>query len=234
MKRHFIYYWFLLGRTCDMNADVFFLLDVSGSVGGEHFETVKNFTKDFVRRVKIGPNDTQVGVITFSDYATLHFYLNEYQEKKELLEAIDDLPYEKGSTNTAEAICMLIQDGFNEMNGARPPSGTVFRVVVVVTDGISNRNSTIAKCKNWNTMQAAQALHKANQSVLVYVVGVTDNVDDNELKAIASSEDHVEHLDNFNIELFQETKEERTYEMCEKGMHNYNFTLLHVVQRPQV
>ena len=216
-----------------MNADVFFLLDASGSVGNDSFQEVKDFVKDFVKMdlVKIGPNDIQVGVITFSEYATLRFTLNKYQEKKELLQAIDDLPYELGSTNTADAICMLMRDGFNETNGARPPSGTVFKVVVVVTDGVSNLYSM--DCNNWTTVEAAKALHEANPFLLVYAIGVTGVVYDKELKAIASSDDHVKYLKNI---ISQETNEESTYELCEKGMYiaNNYVTLLQLMHNEYV
>ena len=66
-------------------------------------------------------------------------------------------------TNTADALCKL-KSGFSEGNGARTSSGSVFRFVVILTDGKSNLKSS--DCNNWTTIQAADAIHHLDPPVL--------------------------------------------------------------------
>ncbi len=52
-------------RNCGL-LDVVFVLDRSGSIYGDWDEVVK-FTYDTVNLLNIGPQDTRVGVISFSN-----------------------------------------------------------------------------------------------------------------------------------------------------------------------
>ena len=90
----------------------------------------------------------------------------------------------------------------------------MYRVAIVLTDGKSNKNSW--EC-GWNTLQAAKALHQLTPTILVYVIGITDNVNDTELKAIATSPKFVSHLKYFNGESLKEAQESHTEEVCRRG-----------------
>ena len=197
-----------------MNSDLFFVLDESGSVGPVNFEEVKTFASDFVNTTIVGPEDTQVGVITYSTEARIRFYLNTYQNKRDTLQAIENIVYQGGSTNAADAICKLIRYGFNKMYGAR--SGAVLRVAVFMTDGRSNIVSN--ECGMTSTLQAAAELKKQIPPISVFAIGVTDSVDDTELEAIATSPRYITHISSFSTSLLQETQETQIYEVCTKGM----------------
>ena len=197
-----------------MNTDLFFVLDGSGSIGSADFSQVRQFEYDFVSQLDVGPQDNQVGTIIFSSGASVLFNLNTYENKSDILSAIQNIPYPSGSTNTPDGLCKLVRYGFTEENGARETSAAVFRVAIVMTDGQSNEEST--ECQ-WDTLQAAEAVHELRPTILVYVIGVTDNVNQQELEAIATSPEYVTYLNSFDRNIIQEAQEEHIYEVCKKG-----------------
>ena len=189
------------------------MLDVSGSITKENFNNVRSFVKKFVDALTIGPEDSQVGVIVFGNNATALFNLTTYDNKSDIVEAIDNYSYHNSAkTNTADALCKL-KDGFSEDNGARAASVSVFRFAMVLTDGKSNRNSS--EC-NTNTIEAARAVHNLKPPILVYAIGVTKNDSIEELKVIASSPHGYGHIDSFGD--LPDVGEEYIGELCTEGI----------------
>ena len=84
-------------------ADVVFVIDDSGSVGSADFARVKNFVKQTINFFDVGTNFTRVGIITYSSTAQLVFGLNVYSSSTELINAIDNIPYSSGGTNTGNS-----------------------------------------------------------------------------------------------------------------------------------
>ena len=205
---------FIVVSGCRVNMDIFFVLDGSGSIGDTDFRQVRQFEYDFVDQLRIGPNDNQVGTIVFSSVGSVDFYLNQYENKLDILNHISNIIYPAGGTNTADGLCKLVRYGFADGHGARPASGAVFRIAIVMTDGKSNQESS--ECQ-WNTSQAAAAVHELNPSVLVYAIGVTSSVNDEELNAIASSPNFVTYIDSFDQHIIQETQESHVDEVCKRG-----------------
>ena len=204
----------LLG--CKVNTDILFVLDGSGSIGGYDFDQVRQFEYNFVSKLPIGPQDNQVGTIVFSDIGSVDFYLNTYANKTDMLNHISMLPYPGGSTNTPDGLCKLARYGFAEGNGARPSSAAVYRIAIVMTDGQSNEESS--ECQ-WNTLEAAEAVHQLSPPILVYVIGVTSNINVNELESIATSPDYVTYLDSFDKDILEETQESHSDEVCNRGLY---------------
>lgn len=83
-------------------ADIYFLVDSSGSIGQSKFDEMKSFIKQTVDIFDIGPTFTRIGVITFSEGAVMQFNLTTYTSKAEINTAIDNIPYTAGSTNTGK------------------------------------------------------------------------------------------------------------------------------------
>ena len=201
--------------ACSIKADIIFVLDTSGSVGFENFQQVVNFTYEFAKGLEIGPNENQIGVILFGTEGSVVFNLSTYSNKTSLLEGIRyNVIYTSGSTNTADGLCLLLEEGYTEENGARLSSDDVFRLAIVLTDGQSNRDSE--RC-GFDTLRAAEAVHNFSHSILVFAIGVTDSINDDELQAIASSENYITHLDNFDANLFREASDEQNYELCTRS-----------------
>ena len=199
-----------------MKSDIIFIVDSSGSIRRRNFRRVQDFVSTFVNDLDISSNQTQVGVIVFSDIAEVVFNLSTYTDKVQLQQGITTIPYIRGYTNTADGLCLLLEEGYTEENGARLSSDDVFRIAVVITDGQSNRNSS--RCGNSTTFEVAEAVHNLSYPILVFVVGVTNEVNDEELLAIATKEDYIMHLDDFSQSGFEGASDEQLYELCTKSM----------------
>ena len=200
---------------CRTNADVSFVLDSSGSINIErdNYQTVKEFVYNFTKELEIGPDRNRVSVTIFGNNGSVVFGLHQYSGKTALLEAIEDIPYLRQWTNTADGLCKVLNNVLQ--NSRRLMSLSVLKLVIVITDGRSNRVSN--ECGT--TVQAATALTEFAQdnSVLVYVVAVTNNVDLEELKLIATSPEFITHLDSFDSTDLDSTQQLQAYELCFTG-----------------
>ena len=215
----YIMYPMPFNAGCSINADMLFLLDGSGSVSEDNFLSMRFFVKKFVATLNIGPENNQVGMIVFGKEADVAFHLATYNNTNDVVEAIMKYPYPNGGqTNTADALCKLIS-GFSEENGARTSSASVFRFAIVLTDGKSTEYLESPDCNNWNTTQAADAVHRLDPPVLVYVIGVTDSDNTEELETIASSPNTVSKLDSFSYWNLQVVGKEYIEKVCMRGIY---------------
>ena len=110
--------------------------------------------KSFVQQFEIGPTKTQVSVVTFSTGVKSHFWLNDHTTKNDLLNAISNVHYASGITNTDKALQFARQNSLLPSNGARHDAE---RIVIVLTDGQSTNPSM--------TKQQADLLHQAGVEV---------------------------------------------------------------------
>ena len=166
--------------------DMIFVMDQSGSIGSENFELMKQLAINITDEFDIGPNDTQVGWISFNNAPTVMFHLSTYKDKESLHEAINNITYSGGGTNIDEAL-LAINNTFVESAGARR-SYLVPEVAIVVTDGRSHLLAT----------QRAADFVRETENVDVFAVGVGDNVDVKQLEAVASA-----GVTNDNSHVFQ-------------------------------
>ena len=198
---------------CRINSDVSFILDSSGSIGGDNYQTVKEFVYNFTEELEIGPDHNRVSVTIFGNTGSVVFGFDQYNNKTALLEAIEDVPYLNQGTNTADGLCKALNNVLR--NSRRLMSLSVFKLVIVMTDGRSNRVSN--ECGN--TIQAAAALTQFAQdnSILVYAVAVTDNVNFEELELIATSPEFITRLDSFDSTDLDSTQQLQAYELCFTG-----------------
>ena len=148
----------------------------------------------------IGPDNSQVGVIVFASSASVQFHLNTYSDMNALLSAIAALPYTGGGTDTANALNLVLTQGFL---GARPTSQGIPRVVIVVTDGVSSDSTA--------TAAAAQAIHEAGITVFAAGIG---NANTDELNATASRPEYVQHISGFNDAELLQLQETLSGEAC--------------------
>ena len=71
---------------------------MSSSVGPQNFDIMKSFVQAIVRVLSIGPDETRVGVITFSRYPHIPIHIHDYTNENDLIKAIDRIVYETGSS----------------------------------------------------------------------------------------------------------------------------------------
>ena len=169
-----------LAAVCNRrHLDLYFVLDASGSVGLANFQEGLDFVEGVARNFHIALNATRVGVIRFATSAQIMFSLNTYNNVNTLSNAIQGVEYiSGGSTDTAEALDLLVSQAFTEANGARPLEEAILRVAIVITDG---QSSSIT-----STILAAQRVCQSN--ITVAAVGVGNNINANELNSIACNQ----------------------------------------------
>ncbi|KAK5921640.1 hypothetical protein CgunFtcFv8_018989 [Champsocephalus gunnari] len=153
-------------------ADIVFIVDESGSIGNENFRLMRNFLHLVVSSLDVSPKRVRVGIVTYNDVSTPQVFLNSFDNKDELLEYINILPYNGGGTNTGEALNFTRENVFIKEKGCRKENG-VQQVAVVITDGKSQDEVS----------EAAITLRRTG--VTIYALGIKDAIE-SELLEMAS------------------------------------------------
>ena len=198
----FVIIHFLLVKTCKDKIDLIAVIDSSGSISPDDFETVKEFVLKFTSEFQIGPNRARFGVITFSNDARVNINLGEINAAFEFRKAVNQIQFQPGLTNTAAAI-ELARQQFRQNGRQDTP-----HVLLVVTDGRSNDRDA--------TLQAAA--NTRAHDIEVFTIGVGSNVDTDELNAVASDPDskHVFLLADFSFDSLLQPLAKR---VCGKYLH---------------
>ena len=181
-------------------ADIVILMDSSVSVGYTNFEKQKNFVADFANTFKIGQNNVQIGVVTFASEPSNEFNLNTFQTKEEVVNAIYGIGYIFGGTRTDLALAYARENSFTTISGDRTDA---INILVVLTDGYSNQPEL--------TKEEADKLHQLD--VKVFAIGIGTGVDQTELSHIATNENYVFRIENFDA--FDTLQDELKKSTCE-------------------
>ncbi|KAK3583737.1 hypothetical protein CHS0354_022771 [Potamilus streckersoni] len=173
-------------------ADMIFLLDSSVSQTEQNFMNQLHFVSNFTDHVLIGPNDTQLSVITFSSEALVEFDLNTYDNKTTVNAAIQSIKFRPGITRTDKALQKAYEIAASARKRRRP-NGKMARVFVfVITDGMSTYRE--------KTKYEANYLKKLNPEGIA-TIGIGEQVSHQELRDIATSSSNspnVFSVDNFD------------------------------------
>lgn len=113
--------------------DVALVLDLSGSMDMVQ-ELVIEFARQIIQRLPISQGRARVGLVSYADTATVNFFLNKYNSREGILNAVA-FREAGGRTNTQEAIRRAYSEVFTASNGDR---NGVDNIMIVVTDGGSN------------------------------------------------------------------------------------------------
>lgn len=150
------------------------IVDASGSVGPADFDLAKQATIDIIDKMNINPNKVHVGYIVYDNKAKpISSLLSTEQNKLTIVNKIRNINYWdfSGGTNTAQAID-ISREMFSFISRPNVP-----KIAVIFTDGYSNSESA--------TKIAADKLK--NDGVIVFSVGITSYINDEELQYIAST-----------------------------------------------
>ena len=155
------------------------MLDSSSSIWSVDYNKQLKFVAELVESFDVGKGKSQVriGAITFSDRAYLEFPLDRYTDPAELKEAILNIAYRTGRTNTADALSLLKDQVEPSLKNRKGPI-----VAVIITDGRSTKPEA--------TKEEAKKLHELGINVYAIGVGNAKEYDTEELKAIASDPDN--------------------------------------------
>lgn len=172
-------------KGCSKVADVIFVIDSSASVrqtcpfnSGEdqpvrdNWSLILEYVAQVSRAMPIGLNRSSVGVVTFSNVVDTDsvIALDDYQDAASLSDNILQLKYSGRNTNMSGALRYAYDMFDSTVSSSRQ------RIIVLLTDGISNVDSDPIK---------EARLIKLN-GVKIFVVGVSEYIDHEELQEIAS------------------------------------------------
>lgn len=168
--------------------DLVILLDSSTSVNQLNFKKMLNFVKQLLGTANIDSGDVRVGVLSYSNKARIHFNLNAHNKYRNIAQAVNNIRYVYGKTNTADAIRLMREEMFLSYHGDRPE---VPNVCLIITDGVSSVNPE---------RTIPEAIAARDEGIHIYAIGVGLS-DTRELEAIATSP----ASDNmFNVQQFSE------------------------------
>ncbi|XP_076986207.1 collagen alpha-4(VI) chain-like [Tamandua tetradactyla] len=147
-------------------ADIYFLIDGSGSITPDDFLEMKTFMNEVIKLFQVGPDRVQFGVMQYSEEVESQFILSRYPGVAELKVAVDSIWQMGGGTRTGHALSSMKQV-FEDTARSHVP-----RFLILITDGKSD--DPVA--------EAADGLR--GDGVTVYAIGVREaNI--NELNEIA-------------------------------------------------
>lgn len=163
-------------------ADIFFLIDHSGSIYPTDFSDMKKFILEFLHTFRIGPQHVRLGVAKYADSPNLEFDLTTHSDVKTLEKAIKDIKQVGGGTETGRALDFMgpLYDRAMATRGHK-----VTEYLVVITDGKSSDEVKIP----------AEKLRA--QGVIVYAIGVK-SADEVELREIAGDPKRTFFVNNFD------------------------------------
>ena len=180
---------FIIFLVCEVNVDMTFILDQSGSVGFSNNQRALQFISDVIDFFQIAQNGTQVSLVTYSFYSQIQFDLDDFNSKSQIQNFLQTVPYQGSVTATALGL-INAETILNPTNllGARPLSEGIPRIAILITDGRSNYYSI-----------NEPAMNLRDSGVQVYTVGI-GNIYLPELQFIASDPDplHIFLLDSFS------------------------------------
>ncbi|KAM9486840.1 collagen alpha-3(VI) chain-like [Clarias gariepinus] len=163
--------------------DIVFLVDGSINLGKENFDTTMTFIRELIDLFVTENDSFQIGLAHYATDVTDDFYLNTYNNKDDILEAISKTEYKGGfKINTGNAIRHVHQTHFVKEKGSRKDEG-VPQILMLVTGGRSQDDGKSA------------ALALKNAGVRVYAIGVGDL--ENELNDLASESTTVARASTF-------------------------------------
>uniref|UniRef100_A0A673M0A5 Collagen alpha-1(XII) chain n=1 Tax=Sinocyclocheilus rhinocerous TaxID=307959 RepID=A0A673M0A5_9TELE len=179
-------------------ADIILLVDGSWSIGRLNFKTIRSFIARMVGVFDIGPDRVQIGLAQYSGDPKTEWHLNSHRTRKELLDAVANLPYKGGNTLTGLALNYILQNNFKANVGMRPNSR---KIGVLVTDGKS-QDDIIVNSQNLR-----------DQGIELYAIGVK-NADENELRSIASDPDDIHMYNVADFSFLLDIVDDLTNNLC--------------------
>lgn len=174
---------FLEEIRCSKPADIYFVLDASASIWGPDFKKQLAFVNTVIGELQLDPTVVRCGLITYGDYVRLEFGLDTYAgRRKDTDAAVSSVRQLRGDTRTDKALHRM-----RELMLAEAREG-VPRIAIVMTDGLSDYPKL--------TKHEAQLTHK--MGITTIAVGIGHKVDERELQGLASHQDYLFTVDNFD------------------------------------
>jgi len=170
--------------------DIVFVVDNSASITAQ-WQNVKNFLKGLVSRFTLGPENSYVGIISYSDEAREYIPLGSEvsQDDLDLSLNIQNMVQVGGGTRIDKALRFTYDAISRGKTGEGHNRPNVPDVVVLFTDGVSDPGSEDMK-------EASKPLRDYGAHILG--VGFGENANEQELKRIATVEKGVFIMEDYD------------------------------------
>ncbi|CAK7312087.1 Collagen alpha-6(VI) chain [Vulpes lagopus] len=177
-------------------ADIYLLIDGSGSTQATDFHEMKTFLSEVVGMFNIAPQKVRVGAVQYADSWDLEFEINKYTNKHDLGKAIENIRQMGGNTNTGAALNFtlgLLQKA-KKQRGNRVPCH-----LVVLTNGMSKDS----------ILEPANRLRE--ELIRVYAIGVKE-ANQTQLREIAGEDKRVYYVHDFDA--LKDIRNQVVQEIC--------------------
>jgi uncharacterized protein YegL len=174
-------------RLACAESDVIFLMDMSGSIGVENFQKMKEYVIMVATIMDVSPNGAHASLITFADTAQQAFDFDAGTNLVNFEKSVNSISYRPGKDT-------YIDKGLNEANRllrAHSEPGTP-KIVILLTDGQQTGGGK-------DVLPAASAPLFALGADVV-VIGIGEEVDPNELQLIVDNPNDIVLSDYERIE----------------------------------
>uniref|UniRef100_A0A3Q3NN44 VWFA domain-containing protein n=1 Tax=Labrus bergylta TaxID=56723 RepID=A0A3Q3NN44_9LABR len=159
--------------------DIVFLLD--GSDGTRNgFPAMLDFVKRVVEKLNVGPNNDRVSVVQYSRDAEIHFYLNTYTTRQDILDTVRGLRHRGGRPlNTGAALQYVRDNAFTNSSGSRRLQG-VPQMLILLNGGRSfdNVDTPASALKQQGVYVIGIDVNPAEIQMVSYVPNFAYPVDD--------------------------------------------------------
>ncbi|KAG9278760.1 collagen alpha-1(XXI) chain-like [Astyanax mexicanus] len=184
--------------------DLVYIIDGSSSLWASDFETAKRWLINITSNFDVSSRHTQVAVVQYSDTPRLEIPLGKHQSTQELLRDIAAISYLGGKTQTGRAIKFATDHVFSPLIHTK--KATRNRIAVVLTDGRSQDDVV------------DPAMEAKAQNIVLYAVGVGDEITNAELVSMANkpASTYVLHVEDYtSIGNIKEVMEQK---LCEESV----------------
>uniref|UniRef100_A0A8C0GQ74 VWFA domain-containing protein n=1 Tax=Chelonoidis abingdonii TaxID=106734 RepID=A0A8C0GQ74_CHEAB len=168
-----------LGCVDTEEADIYFLIDGSGSIYPNDFQDMKVFMNEMISMFQVSANGVRFGVVQYESTPQTEFTISQYNSVKQLKEAVHVIQQLGGGTNTGDALRYM------KSLFVKATRYSVPKLLIVITDGESRDQVT----------KAAEELRQ--EGIVIYAIGVKNAIK-KELKDIAGTEDRMFFVNDFD------------------------------------
>ncbi|XP_068577562.1 collagen alpha-3(VI) chain-like, partial [Cebidichthys violaceus] len=164
--------------------DIVFLLDGSDSTRNG-FPAMRDFVEKVVEKLNVGESKDRVSVVQYSRDAEVHFYLNTYTTKEDIVDSVRGLRHRGGRPlNTGAALQYVTNNVFTNLAGSRRLQG-VPQILILLNGG-----------RSFDNVDTPASVLK-QQGIIVIGIG-TRSSDSGELRKIS-------HDPNYTLSVFEFT-----------------------------
>ena len=134
-----IFFWIYFFSEYDAIFNIGFIISVGESIDRQrmgNFLKQIEFVKGLSKTFNVAWNDTNVGIITYSNDSAVRYRFGDISDQTELEEALDNITRRGDGRNIGKALDLARTDLFNISNTGR--NVTARNILIVVTDGGSD------------------------------------------------------------------------------------------------